>query len=283
METKHLTPAEKWERLTFADDFIFYKVLEKNLDFTQELLELLLDIKIDHIEQPAAQKDFKADYFSKGARFDVYVKDGTGRCFDIEIQTSHFLDLAKRARYYQGVMDVDNLLAGDGYQKLKDSYVIFLCLGDSIGNGLPVYTFRYRADEDHSVLMNDGTVNIFFNAKKYDKMKSAKLRSFFEYLCKEKPDSPFTDRLAQLVERIKTSPQERKAYMMFSEIVQKEAQEMREEGRAEGIEEGQQKKAIETAKNFLINGTDVGLIAKCTGLPLEQVLELQKELQPVKA
>ena len=172
-------------------------------------------------------------------------------------------------------MDVDNLLAGDGYQKLKDSYVIFLCLGNSIGNGLPVYTFRYRADEDHSVLMNDGTVNIFFNAKKYDKMKSEKLRSFFEYLCKEKPDSPFTDRLAQLVERIKTSPQERKAYMMFSEIVQKEAQEMREEGREE--------KAVETTKNLLRTQLSVQQIAECTGLPLEQVLELQKELQPVKA
>ncbi len=71
----HLTPAQMWEQLTFADDFIFYKVLEKNLDFTQELLELLLDIKIDHIEQPIPQKDCKSNYFSKGARFDVYVKD----------------------------------------------------------------------------------------------------------------------------------------------------------------------------------------------------------------
>ena len=168
-------------------------------------------------------------------------------------------------------MDVDNLLAGDGYQKLKDSYVIFLCLGDSIGNGLPVYTFRYRADEDHSVLMNDGTVNIFFNAKKYDKMKSPKLRSFFEYLCKEKPDSPFTDRLAQLVERIKTSPQERKAYMMFSEIVQKEA--------SEGIEQVR----IETAKNLLNMNLTSEQIASATGLPLKQVLDLQKKLAATTA
>ena len=165
METKHLTPAEKWERLTFADDFIFYKVLEKNLDFTQELLELLLDIKIDHIEQPAAQKGFKTDYFSKGARFDVYVKDGTGRCFDIEIQTSHLTDLAKRARYYQGVMDVDNLMAGDDYKDLKDSYVIFLCMGDPFGLGLPVYTIRNRIDEAPSELIDDGRLSVFYNAR----------------------------------------------------------------------------------------------------------------------
>ncbi len=260
----HLTPAQMWEQLTFADDFIFYKVLEKNLDFTQELLELLLDIKIDHIEQPIPQKDCKSNYFSKGARFDVYVKDGTGRCFDIEIQTAHFLDLAKRARYYQSVMDVDNLQSGDDYKSLKDNYVIFLCLGDTIGNGLPVYTFRYRADEDNSILMNDGTVNIFFNARNYDKMKPQKMRSFFEYLCQQKTNSDFTDRLAAMVERIKISPQERKAYMMFEEIVQKR----QEEGRIEGL--------IETAKNLFDLNLTPEQIAKATSLPLEQVLQLQK-------
>ena len=280
MSYTQLTPAQKWEQLTFADDFIFYKVLEKNLDFTQELLELLLDIKIDHIELSTAQKDCKVDYFSKGARFDVYVKDGTGRCFDIELQTSHFSDLAKRARYYQGVMDIDTLNAGDDYKNLKESYVVFLCLGDSIGNGLPVYTFRYRADEDTNMLLNDGTVNIFFNAKLYDKMKSQKMRSFFEFLCSQKADSAFTDRLAVLVERIKSTPQERKDYMMFEEIVQKRLEknleEIGEKRHEEGIEEGEQRKAIETAKNMFELNLTPEQIAECTGLPLEQVLELQK-------
>ena len=117
-ETKNLSPAEKWESLTFANNFIFCKVLEDNPDITKEILELLLDIQIDHIEQLASQEEFKVDFDSRGIRFDVYVKDGGGRSFDIEIQTSHFLNLGKRARYYQG---------------------------------LPVYTFRYRADENKGI------------------------------------------------------------------------------------------------------------------------------------
>ena len=56
-ETKNLSPAEKWESLTFANNFIFCKVLEDNPDITKEILELLLDIQIDHIEQPASQKE----------------------------------------------------------------------------------------------------------------------------------------------------------------------------------------------------------------------------------
>ena len=60
MPEKHkLSPAEKWERLTFADDFIFCRVLEKNLDVTKEILELLLDIQIDRVELSSAQKTVK--------------------------------------------------------------------------------------------------------------------------------------------------------------------------------------------------------------------------------
>ena len=88
---------------------------------------------------------------------------------------SGYTGLAKRARYYQGLMDVDSIQFGREYSALKDSYVIFLCLGDAFGRRLPVYTFRYRAEEDKNILMDDGTVNIFFNAAMYDKMRPESL------------------------------------------------------------------------------------------------------------
>ena len=49
---KNLTPLEKWERMTLADNFIFCKVMEENPEVCKELLEMLLDIKIDRIETP---------------------------------------------------------------------------------------------------------------------------------------------------------------------------------------------------------------------------------------
>ena len=54
-------------------------------------------------------------------------------------------------------------------------------------------------------------------------------------------------------------------------------QEMKEQAHflAEEIAE---EKAIETAKNMLDNDISTELVAKCTGLPLEQVLQLQKEV-----
>ena len=288
---KELTPLEKWNSLTLANNFIFCKVLEENPDVCKELLEMLLDIKIDRIEQPKSEQTFKTDFDSRGIRLDVYVKDGTGRCFDIEIQTSNYMRLEKRARYYQGLMDVDSIQFGQEYSALKDSYVIFLCLGDAFGYRLPVYTFRYRAEEDKNILMNDGTVNIFFNATMYDKMQSENLRSFFRYLCGKNSDDNFTDRLSALVERVKMNAQWRHRYMTIeqeiklqveartnerlNELAQDMAKDMAQDIANDMAQDIANKKTLETAKNLLKINISPEQIAMATGLSLEQVTSLK--------
>ena len=290
---KELTPLEKWNSLTLANNFIFCKVLEENPDVCKELLEMLLDIKIDRIEQPKSEQTFKTDFDSRGIRLDVYVKDGTGRCFDIEIQTSNYMRLEKRARYYQGLMDVDSIQFGQEYSALKDSYVIFLCLGDAFGHRLPVYTFRYRAEEDKNILMNDGTVNIFFNATMYDKMQSESLRSFFKYLCGKNSDDNFTDRLSALVERVKMNAQWRHRYMTIeqeiklqveartnerlNELAQDIAKDMAQDIANDMAQDIANKKTLETAKNLLKINISPEQIAMATGLSLEQVTSLKTD------
>jgi len=315
MQRHELTPAQKWERLTLADNFIFCKVLEDNPEVCRHLIEILLNIKIDRIEKPAAEKSLKTDFISRGIRFDVYAKDGNGRSFDIEIQTTRSTSLAKRARYYQGLMDVDNVQHGSGYDVLNESYVIFLCLGDAFGKGFPVYTFRYRADEDKDFLMDDGTVNVFFNAKKYDTMRSEELRAFFKYLCGKEPSSGFTDRLSALVERVKTNAQWRHRFMTWEQemaiqsnekakeiakelakdmakdiaqdIAKNMAQDMAKDIARNMVKDTAQsiandianQKVIETAQKMLKEkiGTPEQ-ISMVTSIPLEKILELKKKL-----
>lgn len=282
---KELTPLEKWNSLTLANNFIFCKVLEENPDVCKELLEMLLDIKIDRIEQPKSEQTFKTDFDSRGIRLDVYVKDGTGRCFDIEIQTSNYMRLEKRARYYQGLMDVDSIQSGQEYSALKDSYVIFLCLGDAFGHRLPVYTFRYRAEEDKNILMNDGTVNIFFNATMYDKMQSENLRSFFRYLCGKNSDDNFTDRLSALVERVKMNAQWRHRYMTIEQEIKlqveartnERAKELAKDIAKDMAQDIANEKTLETAKNLLKINISPEQIAMATGLSLEQVTSLKTD------
>ncbi len=50
-----------------------------------------------------------------------------------------------------------------------------------------------------------------------------------------------------------------------------------EEAFADGKAEGVEQKAIEAAKNLLIEGDSPEKISRCIGLPLEKVLELQKK------
>ena len=49
-------------------------------------------------------------------------------------------------------------------------------------------------------------------------------------------------------------------------------------GREEGIAIGAQQKAVEAAINFLKENISQEIIAKCTGLSLEKVMELKKSI-----
>ncbi|MBR0099595.1 MAG: PD-(D/E)XK nuclease family transposase, partial [Treponema sp.] len=101
MATKRKT--KSWEELTFADNFLFCKILESEPELCRELIELLLHIKIDHLEQPQSEKTVQESFDAKSVRFDVYTKDDR-RIFDLEMQTTDTKNLPKRARYYQSAI-----------------------------------------------------------------------------------------------------------------------------------------------------------------------------------
>ena len=101
---------------------------------------------------------------------------------DIEIQTSIPPDLGKRTLYYQSMMDCDNLLKGQNYNDLKESYVILICLSDPFKLGLPVYTFRNLCEENPSADLNDKSYKVFFNASAYEKETGKELFALLHYI-----------------------------------------------------------------------------------------------------
>ena len=181
------------DELTFTDDFMFGTVM-KNKGICKGVIERLLHIKVGGIEYPSLQKTIAPFYESKGIRLDVYVSE-PNRTFDIEIQTSLPPELPKRTRYYQSLMDVDNLLRGQNYAELKESYVIFICLKDPFKKDLPVYTFRNACSEDGSIFLDDKSYKVFYNVGAYGKEQEVELRAFLEYLCERRATSDFTERI----------------------------------------------------------------------------------------
>ena len=266
-----LTPEEKWEKATLANNFIFYKVMRNHPEECKHLIELLLKVKIMSMEIKG-EEIIDIDHDSKGIRLDVFVKEDD-RMYDIEIQIVDTKELPERARYYQGVMDIDTLKAGQQYKDLRDSHIIFICLEDIFNNGLPINTFENICLEDLKTRLNDRAYKHFFIAPMCAKMiKDKEVREFFEFLISNSVENGYTSRLDEYVKDAKHNIRWRQEYMTY-ERIQAYAFDR-------GKEQGAQQKAVEAAVNLLkMNKLSPEEIAQAQGLPLEKVNELAVEIK----
>nr|MCR4580157.1 Rpn family recombination-promoting nuclease/putative transposase [Treponema sp.] len=185
MNKETLTPEEKWERATLANNFIFYKVMRHHPDACQQLLEMLLNIKIEKMTI-ANEEVIDVDHEAKSIRLDVYVKEAE-RVHDIEIQVVDTKELPERARFYSSAMDLDTLASGQDFKELPDSHVIFICMEKIFQSDLPVYTFENLCLEDKKTKLNDRSYKHFFIAPTCAKIvKDEEIRGFFEFLISNK-------------------------------------------------------------------------------------------------
>ena len=264
---------EKWKNATIANNFIFYKVMRNNPDVCKELLEILLQIKIDHIEMKT-EETVEVDFGKKGIRMDVYAV-GANKAFDLEMQATDKGNLPERARYYQGIIDVQELNWGADYKNLKDSYVIFICIPDIFGKGLAKYAFENMCIENPKIKLNDRTYKYFFIANNYDKILDEKQKAFLKLVISNDnsrgQSDGFTERLSKLVEEAKINSQWRKQFMEW------------EREMAIRFREGERQARIEDARNLFANGVSIEIIAKSLNMTVEEVTEITKSVVPVNA
>ena len=260
------------EELTLADNFMFCHIM-KNDELCKELLEKLLHIKIDHIIYPELEKELSVFYESKSVRLDVYIKD-SDRVFDIEIQNYPQEHLPLRTRYYQSMIDVDNLLKGEAYSNLKESFIIFICQFDPFNENLPCYTFKNICKENTTIELQDKTSKIIFNSTAYENENDVDIKNFLKYIKTQETTDDFTCKLNSFVEKAKQN-QELRSYYLSMNIHDSDIRRVAlAEGKQIGLLEGAEQTKIETAKKMLQEGLTVEQIARCTDLPLEKVQEL---------
>lgn len=121
-----MTAIQKYEELGFTNDFMFSRIMQDQ-KICKPFLEMILDIKIDHIEYLESQKTIDLKVDAKSVRLDIFVDDGK-TVYNCEMQTSFFKNIPKRSRYYQGFIDMDLIEKGADYSKLKKSFVIFILI-----------------------------------------------------------------------------------------------------------------------------------------------------------
>ncbi|MFP3154792.1 Rpn family recombination-promoting nuclease/putative transposase [Lachnospiraceae bacterium ZAX-1] len=206
-------PVKTWEELGLTDDFLFSKVM-KDEKICKKLLETLLHTKIQKIVYLEEEKVVHIALKSKGVRLDVYI-ESENRVFNIEMQAGCQAGLAKRSRYYQSMIDLNILEAGEYYTKLKESYVIFICSFDPFGAKKAEYQFENIClGEDHKPLrLGDQTKKIFFNAKAYMKAEDKDIQEFLKYVDGQPSDNPFVQEIENKVAEVKQVKEWRQEYM----------------------------------------------------------------------
>ena len=267
-----------FEKLTCSDNFMFAKVMEEP-ELCKSVLEILLGIKIGRLSYPEPEKTIQTAPDARGIRLDVHTADGKHE-FDIEMQTTLYKDLRKRSRYYQSLMDVDYLLKGNTYSKLKENIVIFICLGDLFKQGLPVYTFENTCRENNSVKLEDKTLKVFYNCSKWMDIGSKEQAEFLKFLLTDNAESSLCKKLKEREKRIKMTARAYKEYMDYCEITQGYYNTGKEDGYKQGVEDGEERAKLEAARNMLSkNLLSLEDISEYTGLSLETVQQLADEIR----
>lgn len=207
---------------------MFAKVM-RDKEICKKMLEKLLHIKIEDISYLEEQKVIDISLTAKSVRLDVLLEDGK-RIFNVEMQTSDRDNLAKRSRYYQGMIDLNSIEKGEFYDDLKESYVIFICTFDPFQKGLSHYTFQNMCIEDGEMVLKDETYKMFFNTEAYEREEDADIRAFLKYVNGGTSENEFVKEIDKKVKQVKLNKEWRGEYMTLLMLEQQRYREGLEKG-----------------------------------------------------
>ena len=245
------------ERFRLMDDTFMSKCLENAPECIEPILQIILgkkDLKVIKSQTEYPIKSLQG----RGVRFDVFARDSKGKEYDIEIQRAKDGAEPKRARYNSALMDANALKSGDDFDKLRDTYVIFITENDVMGGGKDIYKIDRTIQELSGKAFGDGTHIIYVNGATRSNTDIGKL--MHDFLCSNAAEMYF-DILKRQVSQFKNSEEGRHYMCEAMERIEKRSK---------------RETMIATAKRLLANGKlMLKEIAECTGLSLAQVKKLR--------
>ena len=197
----------------------------------------------------------------RSVRLDILAVDTIGRVHNIEIQRSDKGAGVKRARYNSSIMDANITEAGDKYEDLNESYVIFITENDVLKAGLPIYHVD-RIVRETGELFNDESHIIYVNSQIKDETALGKL--MHDFSCTDAKDMNYKI----LADKVRYFKEDEKGV----ETMCKSMEEMRNEA--------SRAKAVQIARRMLDSGKlTYEEIAEFSDLTIEEVKTLD-EKQP---
>nr|WP_314809107.1 PD-(D/E)XK nuclease family transposase [uncultured Selenomonas sp.] len=149
------------QRFCLLDDAFMTAVFQDNLECVDLVIQIILNNPNLHATNVVTQDTIK-NLHGHSVRLDIHAF-ADGQEFNIEIQRAAEGASERRARYNSSIMDANALETGADYEKLPESYVIFITETDVLKLGQPIYMIK-RTIRGSDVAFNDGSHIIYVNA-----------------------------------------------------------------------------------------------------------------------
>ena len=229
---------------------IFMRNVFKKRECLEYVLQVIMEKQDLHVIDQIIQKDYK-NLQGRSAVMDCVARDSTGKQFDVEIQQDNEGASPKRARYHNGLMDMNTLNPGQDFEELPESYVIFITRDDILGYGLPIYHIDRQIKELNEAFQDEAHI-IYVNSRKQDDTELGRLMHNLH--CK-KADEMHSPILAKRVYELKETQK-------GVELMCHEMEKIYSEGMESGEKRGKLKAKKETALSMAEEGMNIQKIAR---------------------
>lgn len=127
------------------DDDFMNKVFEDKA-CAEFLLQIILQRTDLRVQRVHGQHDIK-NLQGRSVRLDILAVDEADRVYNIEVQRSDKGAGVKRARYNSSLIDANVTEPGDKYEKLNETYVIFITEHDVLDGAVRSITLIERSEK----------------------------------------------------------------------------------------------------------------------------------------
>lgn len=266
---------ERVQNLRLIDDELMTVVFSGDKKATELLIRILLNRNDLTVTKSMTQVE-KHNLFGRSVKLDVVAEDIFKTEYNIEIQRADQGADPRRIRYHQAMLDSHTLKHNQKFKDLPNLYIIFILEHDMFERGEAVYlvnrTLNIKDEDGNNLPFDDGCNIMYINGDYRGDNSLGKLMHDFST---PNADEMFFDELAS---KVRFHKQDEQGVEMASKIVEEYGDIRAAEALKQGIQQGEEKKAIEDAIALLKEKVSPEVIAKCVKLPLEKVLELQKQM-----
>ncbi len=258
MNRKHQEDLQRLRSFRLLDDDFFTKCFEADTASIEFVLQIVLekpDLKVLDVRTQV----FVENLLNRSVRFDILATDSTDAKINVEIQRADKGAGRKRARYNSSMMDANLLKKGEDFDKLPETWVIFITENDVMGKGLPRYPIE-RCFLGTGEKFEDGSHILYVNGAYRGDTPIGKL--MHDFSCTDAADMYYRT----LADRVRFFKESKEGIEIMCRVM--------EDMRNQTLKEG----AVNSAKRMLADGMlTLEKIAEYAGLPLDEVKKLKAE------